>query len=395
MTGIVQDLGIGATTAIFSVVYGGLLKPLPYADPSGIVAIVEVTTKGTWNRLADPNFDGFRDQGRSFEAIAKYGAYIASVSGGSQPSRSMVAHVSPEFFKVFRVQPIAGPDLTAADNTKGATPVAFVTYGYWKQYLGSSLDFSPLHLKSGQAIFFRNLIAQLKQIPGMRKVGATSGGVVEAVVMAPGIDPVAPLASEESMYVPATQMEGRQLGLLHIWFQPSWIVRTSGPVDGLTAQMQRALASADPNLPFSGFYRMRDLLAKTLATQRVEVAILSTMAALALLSTVGIFALVANIVVQKTREIGIRMALSSTIGQAMVNIRRAGNTSLGTGTHPGFDLMRWSIACNAQCALRSRRLCRARTPVSRFGACRCDAHCCHWATLRIARIDPAQTLRSE
>src|SRR5207302_9031859 len=98
-----------------------------------------------------------------------------------------------------------------------------------------------------------------------------------------GNDPVTPPTNEETMYVPAAQMEARQLSLLHVWFQPSWIVRASGPVDGLTAQMQRALASADPNLPFSGFYSMRDLLAKTLATQRIEVALLSTMAALALL----------------------------------------------------------------------------------------------------------------
>src|SRR5579863_4597332 len=104
--------------------------------------------------------------------------------------------------------------------------------------------------------------------------------------------------------------------MAHVWFQPSWVVRTAGPVEGLTAQMQRALASAAANLPFSGFYSMRDLQAKTLASQRVEVALLSTMATLALLlSAVGIFALVASIVGQKTREIGIRVALGSTVRQ--------------------------------------------------------------------------------
>ncbi len=146
-------LGIGATTAIFSVVYGVLLKPLPYADPGRIMAIFEVTIKGTWNRLADPNFDDFRDQSRSFEAIAKYSAYIAAVSGGSQPTRSMVAHVSPEFFRVFGVQPVIGRDLPAAANNKGAAPLVLVSYGYWKQYLGSSLDSAKLHLKIDNTIF--------------------------------------------------------------------------------------------------------------------------------------------------------------------------------------------------------------------------------------------------
>ncbi len=150
---ITLALGIGATTAIFSVVYGVLLRPLPYNDPSRIMSIFEVNSSGTWSRLADPNFDDFRDQNHSFESIAKYAAFVESVSGGSQPTRSMVASVSPQFFKVFRVQPIIGRDFTASDAKQGAAPVVIVSHGYWKQYLGSSLDFSSLHLKIDNALF--------------------------------------------------------------------------------------------------------------------------------------------------------------------------------------------------------------------------------------------------
>src|SRR5947199_838569 len=146
-------LGIGATTAIFSVVYGVLLRPLPYADPSRIVSVFEIQPNGRHNLLADPNFDDFRDQNHSFQAIAKYTAYPAAVSGGSEPTRSMVGHVTPQFLSVFRVQPIIGRDLAAADNNKGAAPVALISDGYWKQYLGSSLDLSQLHLKIDDAIF--------------------------------------------------------------------------------------------------------------------------------------------------------------------------------------------------------------------------------------------------
>src|SRR5258708_16366791 len=84
---------------------------------------------------------------------------------------------------------------------------------------------------------------------------------------------------------------------------------------------------------------MRDLLAKTLATQRVEVALLSAMAGLALLlSAVGIFALVANIVAQKTREIGIRIALGSSIRQAMVHIGMPGIRATAIGLILGLIL---------------------------------------------------------
>src|SRR5258708_4621448 len=65
----------------------------------------------------------------------------------------MVTHVSPEFLRVFRVQPIIGRDLTVSDNNKSAAPVALVSYGYWRQYLGSSLDLSQLHLKIDNSIF--------------------------------------------------------------------------------------------------------------------------------------------------------------------------------------------------------------------------------------------------
>jgi putative ABC transport system permease protein len=146
-------LGIGATTAIFSVVYGVLLRPLPYAEPNRIMAIFEVTPKGTWNRLADPNFDDFRDQNRSFQAMAKYSAYPTAVSGASHPSRSVVAQVSPSFFNVFRIQPIIGRDFTASDGKKGAAPVVVASYGYWKQYLGSARDLSGLHLTIDNTLF--------------------------------------------------------------------------------------------------------------------------------------------------------------------------------------------------------------------------------------------------
>src|SRR6267378_1876122 len=146
-------LAIGAATASFSVVYGVLLRPLPYTDANRIMAVFEVSSEGHWVHLADPNFDDFRDQNRSFQAIAKYNDNVVSVSGASQPSRTMVASVSPDFLKVFGSQPIFGRDFTARDAKKGANPTVLVSYGYWKQQLGSPRDLSQAHLKIDGAVY--------------------------------------------------------------------------------------------------------------------------------------------------------------------------------------------------------------------------------------------------
>src|SRR5216683_4951529 len=146
-------LAIGATTAIFSVVYGVLLRPLPFTDANRIMAVFEVNSTGGWSHLADPNFDDFRDQNRSFQAIAKYNDNVVSVSGSSHPTRTMAAAVSPEFLKVFAVQPILGRDFTAYDAKKGAGPTVLVSYGYWRQNLGSPRDLSQSHLKMDAAVY--------------------------------------------------------------------------------------------------------------------------------------------------------------------------------------------------------------------------------------------------
>ena len=146
-------LGIGSATAIFSVVYGVLLRPLPYADSNRIMAIFEINPKGGRSHLADPNFDDFRDQNRSFQSIAKYANDVASVSGGSQPTRTMVAAVSPEFLKVLGIEPILGRDFGASDAKKGAGRTVLVSYGYWRQDLGSPQDLSQSHLKINGAVY--------------------------------------------------------------------------------------------------------------------------------------------------------------------------------------------------------------------------------------------------
>ena len=285
------------------------------------------------------------------------------------------------------------------------TDEVYVTPGYFATLeipLLSGRDFADSDGPDTQAVAIVNHTFAEKFFPGENPVGRalSSGmmivGVVADTQLSSGLNPTAPLESEETMYIPAVQMGPQSLAMVHVWFQPSWIVRTAGPVEGLTAQMQRALASADPGLPFSGFYSMKDLEAETLATQRIEVALLSAMAGLALLlSAVGIFALVANMVAQRTREIGIRMALGSTVRQAMAHIGGSGLRASGVGLVLGVAL----------CAVTLRVMRTVLYGVGVYDATTMVVVVLTLAaitlaatigpTLRIARIDPAKTLREE
>jgi predicted permease len=146
-------LAIGATTAIFSVVYGVLLQPLPYPASNRLMAVAEINHRGTYSRLADPNFDDFQDRNRSLSTMARYASYTASVSGGLEPTRSLVGAVSRDFFKTLGVTPAVGRAFGPDDTHVGAAPVALVSHKYWTLTLGGASDLSSAHLKIEDRIY--------------------------------------------------------------------------------------------------------------------------------------------------------------------------------------------------------------------------------------------------
>ena len=146
-------LGIGANAAIFSVIYGVLLRPLPYPKPDQIVQVWEVNADGVRVRFAEPNFEDIRNSAQSFEGLAEYWSDVFSIAGGSEPTRSIGAVVSRDFFSVLSVSPVLGRGFTAEDAHEGATPVLLVSYGYWQQYLGGLRDFSRLKLLAHNQVF--------------------------------------------------------------------------------------------------------------------------------------------------------------------------------------------------------------------------------------------------
>jgi putative ABC transport system permease protein len=146
-------LAIGANTAIFSVVDGVLLRPLPYPQPDRIVTLKEVSSKGNKMNFADPNFDDLRAMNHSLQATAGYENWVTSVSGGSEATRMMQARVSKDFFAAMGVAPAAGRAFAAEELRIGAAPVALVSRDFWQQFLGGSPDPSQFKLKMDGKVY--------------------------------------------------------------------------------------------------------------------------------------------------------------------------------------------------------------------------------------------------
>ncbi len=139
-------LGIGGSTAIFSVVYGVLLRPLPYPNAEKIVRVYEVTARGNHIAFSDPDFEDLERQDGSFAHLAEFNYDQEPVSGDVEPALAWVATVSRGFFRTMGTRPFAGSGFPADQLHVGGAPVALVSYAFWKQALGGTPDFTSKHL---------------------------------------------------------------------------------------------------------------------------------------------------------------------------------------------------------------------------------------------------------
>ncbi len=302
---------------------------------------------------------------------------IADGPGTGEIEMTNLVYVTPGYFETLQI-PLREGRLLAASDTAGSHGVAVVNVAFARKYLGKESSVGR-HFRGDAGNAPEEVV-----------------GIVGNVVAPPGLNPGDPIVAEPTVYVPAAQMPTELVNLANVWFEPSWIVRTKASLPGVTQRMQQALAAVDPNLPFSGFRAMNDVLAETLLLQHLEVTLLTTLAGLALLlCSIGIYGLVSNLVNQRTREFGIRMALGCTVQGAMVEVSRSGIFATATGLIAGLVLSAVAVR-----VLRSQlfgvslhdplTLCAVSgllLAVAMLAAV--------LPTLRIARIDPAETLRAQ
>jgi predicted permease len=303
-----------------------------------------------------------------FERALNDGVKIPS---RDRPVITNLTYVTPEYFTAFRIPLLRGRAFSTSDSVESAK-VCIVNQAFVRRYF-----------KNGDA---------LGQPLSDGMIVGIAGDVMEARA---GWGDAGPVAAVPEVYIPATQV-GVDLTMLHTWLSPSWIVRSSLDGAQVAKAIEDATRSADPMLPMASFRSVRDVKSASLTLQRFLAAVAGTIAALAMmLSAMGIYGLISNLVTERTKELGIRMALGSGVGRA-----------IHVALRPGLIWVLCGVAVGAAAALGFERFLKSflwgvqpGDPVTLIGVGLGLLLATALASLipasRIARLNPADTLRSE
>jgi putative ABC transport system permease protein len=129
-------LGIGANTAIFSVVNAVLLKPVPFPDPDRVMMLMNSTSQGTFPGASPTKFAHWREQSSVLQDVAAFRTGVINYSGGGFPEQFQSSQVSADYFRLFGAPVVLGRTFTAQEDLPGGEQVVVLSDGFWKRRFG-------------------------------------------------------------------------------------------------------------------------------------------------------------------------------------------------------------------------------------------------------------------
>jgi predicted permease len=288
-----------------------------------------------------------------------------------------VTYITPGYFEALRIALLRGRVFDDRDTASDQL-VAVVNDAYVRRYIR---DPEPV----GKHVAFGD--GHPVEIVGV---------VADVQEKRSGWGDFGPIGPIPDIYVPAAQFSDAGFRTVHTWFTPEWIVRASGARAGLASAMQQGVSAVDPHLPFAEFRTMGEVRDAALGMQRLQTTLLTTLAGLALLlSAVGVYGIIAHSVVERTREFGIRLALGSSRWQAITAAARSGIALAVVGAALGLILSLWAGRLMKVLIWGVKPDDGVTLAVVSALLLGVAAVAALIPSLRIARIDPAITLREE
>jgi predicted permease len=366
----------------------------PGIDPRGVVTATfsmqdqRYATSAAMNQFYDATLERIRQRpgveaagivlGLPYTRLLNLGFKYVSQPDDGQYKITNLCYVTPGYFDALKQPILRGRGITAADRA-GTLPVAVVSEAFVRMYFKGR---DPL----GQRIAVAGGDA------GREIVGITG----DTQQRFSGVGQFAPLKPTATVYIPARQTSDQLLGLVHTWFEPSFVVRSATPAAETVADVRQAVQETDPLLPIAAVNDLDELQDAALAPQRFLMTLITALGAIAaFLAIVGIHGLVAGSVVERTRELGIRLALGATAAQGVGAVAVPGLVLALAGIAAGSALAVW-----AGSVLRSFLWGVSATDPETFvavgaGVLLVAAAASLAPALRVLRLDPAQTLRHE
>lgn len=146
---------IGACTVLYSVVYGVVLRPLPYPAPGDIVQLEQIGSSGSRSHIfSDPDFEDLRDQTSTFTALAEFDqSNVAAVTIGEVALRARTANVSRGFFDVFRTEPAIGRRFSDDEAREGGALAVIVSSQFWREHFAGAAAMSEARLRVNGSVY--------------------------------------------------------------------------------------------------------------------------------------------------------------------------------------------------------------------------------------------------
>jgi hypothetical protein len=287
-------------------------------------------------------------------------------------------YITPGYLATLRIPVLSGRGIDERDTASGI-PVAVVNRAFVQTYLGDreALGMYIRARMDGDERLIVGVVGDVQQRPTFGEAGPIGAAI-------------------PSILVPAAQMPDQVFELVHRWFSPQWVARGSSDSAVVRTSIESALRETDPTLPIASFDTFDGVRDEALRQQRLQAVLLSTFALIALLlAAIGVHGLMAQIVVERTREMGIRMALGGTL-----------RGILASAVVPGFRLAAVGTVLGLCMAAASTRMLTSfiygvvpTDPTTFLVVAATLLGVTVVATmipaLRLLRLDPALTLRQE